>query len=141
MARFLIERLRIPGFASLFLAAFIASAMAGPEGVYEVAGKDIGTDNPYSGTVEVVRTGKTYSVRWDIGGASYVGSGLGAAPVKGMTVVGPADENDYVLAVGYIAGNQGFGLAYYVEQEDGSWKGIWTYGGSEELGSEVWTPR
>ncbi len=141
MVRFSHGTLRSLGFAPLFLVALIVGALAGPEGVYDVAGKDLGTGNPYSGTVEVVRTGKTYSVRWDIGGASYVGSGLGAAPIKGMSVVGPADENDYVLAVGYIAGNQGFGLAYYVQQEDGSWKGIWTYGGSEELGSEVWTPR
>lgn len=27
----------------------------------------------------------------------------------------------------------------YFEQPDGSWQGVWTYGGSEKVASEIWT--
>lgn len=114
-------------------------ALAGPEGSYSVAGKNPGGGSPYSGTVTVTRTGATYRVVWDIGGTVFTGSGLGAAPVKGNTVMGPADDADYVLAVGYISGPENFGLAYYVQQDDGTWKGIWTYGGADTIGTETWT--
>ena len=134
----LLHRLALTPF---MLTALAGTVLAGPEGNYQVSGTNIGDGSPYTGTVEVVRNGKTYSVRWEIAGATFVGSGLGAAAVKGTTVVGPADTNDYVLAVGYAAANHGFGIAYYVEQEDGSWKGIWTYAGSDNIGTEVWTPR
>ena len=125
--------------AAAIISALAIPALAGPEGSYSVAGKNPGNGSAYSGTVTVTRTGETYRVVWDIGGTTFTGSGLGAAPVKGSTVMGPADDADYVLAVGYISGPKNFGLAYYVEQDDGTWKGIWTYGGGEQIGTENWT--
>lgn len=122
------------------ISLMLTSAMAGPEGTYTVEGNSPGSGAPYEGTVTVERTGETYQVVWEIGGTTFVGSGLGAAPAKGGTIMGPADDADYVLAVGYVSKPANFGLAYYVEQADGTWKGIWTYGGSDKIGTEIWHP-
>lgn len=132
---------RSAAIAVTALAAMVNQALAGPEGTYSVRGTNPGSDGVYEGVVEVVRSGDTYQVIWEIGGARFAGSGLGAAPVKGETIIGPAHESDYVLAVGYISGQGDFGLAYYVENDDGTWNGIWTFGGSDKIGTEVWTPR
>lgn len=125
--------------AAAVISLMLTSAMAGPEGTYTVQGNSPGSGDPYEGTVTVERTGETYQIVWEIGGTTFVGSGLGAAPAKGGTIMGPADDADYVLTVGYVSLPNNFGLAYYVEQADGTWKGIWTYGGSDEIGSEIWT--
>lgn len=126
---------------AMAVALLTAPAWAGPEGTYTVKGENPGGGSGYSGRVTVTRTGETYSVVWDVSGTQFAGSGLGAAPVKGSTIMGPADDADYVLAVGYMSEQGYFGLAYYVEQADGTWKGIWTFGGSKEIGTETWTPR
>jgi hypothetical protein len=124
------------------LATLIASvAWAGPDGSYTVSGTNPGGGGAYKGTVNVTRTGETYEVIWDIAGTRFTGSGLGAAPVKGQSVMGRADDNDNTLAVGYVSGPSNFGLAFYVEQPDGTWQGIWTYGGSDRIGTEVWQRR
>jgi hypothetical protein len=54
--------------------------------------------------------------------------------------MGPASTGDSSIAISYISDGS-FGLAYYVEQEDGTWRGIWTYGGSNKIGTEVWIRR
>ena len=84
----LLHRLALTPF---MLTALAATVLAGPEGNYQVSGTNIGDGSPYTGTVEVVRNGKTYSVRWEIAGATFVGSGLeayaryhgGAADLRG----------------------------------------------------------
>ena len=53
--------------------------------------------------------------------------------------MGPASERDTAIAVSYVTDGS-FGLTFYVEQENGQWRGIWTYAGSDRIGSEVWTP-
>ena len=113
------------------------AALAGPEGTYSVTGTNPGGSGTYKGTVTVTRTGETYRVIWDIAGTRFTGSGLGAAPVKGGAVMGAAHSDDDTLAVGYISGRS-FGLAFYVEQPDGSWDGVWTYGDSDKIGTEKW---
>ncbi len=123
--------------ACVIILAGVASAIAGPEGTYAVTGTNPGGNGTYKGTVSVTRTGETYEVVWNISGTRYVGSALGAAPVKGVTVMGPADPSDDTLAVGYVSGKS-FGLAFYVEQKDGTWDGVWTYGGSDKVGTESW---
>jgi len=126
--------------AMLFTLINPLSAFAGPEGVYSVQGTNPGNKGSYSGTVAVERNGDTYVVAWDIGGTQYVGTGLGAANVKGTFTMGPANQDDIALAVSYVSGKS-FGQAFYVEQEDGTWKGIWAYGGARQIGSETWTPQ
>lgn len=115
-------------------------AMAGPEGIYDVEGTNPGNGSKYSGTVEIVQTGDTYGALWVIGGQEYKGTGIGAANIKGVSTMGAANENDNVITISYISGGS-FGLAFYVEQDNGTWKGIWTYGGTEAIGTEVWYPR
>lgn len=115
-------------------------ALAGPEGTYIVEGSNPGGSGTYNGTVSVKRSGQTYSVDWRIGGAKFVGTGLGAADVKGTPTMGPASDRDTAIAISYIAEGS-FGLAFYVEQSNGQWKGIWTYGGSKQIGNEIWTPK
>jgi hypothetical protein len=127
--------------ALVVLLAAATAALAGPEGSYDVSGTNPGDGSSYSGRVTVEQTGETYQVIWDVAGTRFIGSGLGAAPVKGNTVMGPAAANDDVLAVGYVSGDRNFGLAFYVEQDDGTWSGIWTFGGSTAIGTEIWTPR
>ncbi|MEO0544646.1 MAG: hypothetical protein AAFY99_12595 [Pseudomonadota bacterium] len=119
------------------LLAFASLAFADPQGFYIVNGENP-DGSEYGGTVSVERTGETYAVTWDIGGTIFEGTALGAAPVKGMTIMGPADENDYVLTVGYVSGPDNFGIAYYIEQDDGTWQGIWAFGGSDIVATESW---
>ena len=116
------------------------SALAGPEGTYTVRGTNPGGQGEYSGTVSVRQTGQTYSVIWNVGGVKYTGTGLGAENSRGYSTMGPASTSDSSIAISYISDGT-FGLAYYVEQDDGTWRGIWTYGGSDKIGTEIWTRR
>lgn len=116
------------------------SALAGPEGTFTVRGTNPGGQGEYSGTVSVRQTGQTYSVIWNVGGVKYTGTGLGAENSRGYSTMGPASSSDSSIAISYISDGT-FGLAYYVEQDDGTWRGIWTYGGSDKIGTEVWTRR
>ncbi|MGI9354472.1 MAG: hypothetical protein ACR2PF_04830 [Rhizobiaceae bacterium] len=129
--------LSIIAFALLCLVSL--GAFAGPVGDYVVEGTDPGTGSTYRGTVSVQQNGQTYAVEWDINGTKYVGTGLGAANVKGTSTMGPASDQDTAIAISYVTNNS-FGLTFYVKQGNGQWKGIWTYGGSAQIGTEVWTP-
>ena len=122
------------------LIMFTLSALAGPEGTYTVRGTNPGGQGEYSGTVSVRQTGQTYSVIWNVGGVKYTGTGLGAENSRGYSTMGPASTSDSSIAISYISDGT-FGLAYYVEQDDGTWRGIWTYGGSDKIGTEIWTRR
>lgn len=122
------------------LMTFTLSALAGPEGTYTVRGTNPGGQGEYSGTVSVRQTGQTYSVIWNVGGVKYTGTGLGAENSRGYSTMGPASSSDSSIAISYISDGT-FGLAYYVEQDDGTWRGIWTYGGSDKIGTEIWTRR
>ena len=86
----------------------------------------------------VERNGATYSVVWLIGDDEFVGTGIGAGSVNGSMMFGSAAENDTALTVSYVSEGS-FGLALFAEQPNGEWKGVWTYGGSDAIGTEVWT--
>lgn len=116
------------------------TAIAGPIGDFYVNGTSPGGGSNYSGIVSVRQTGQTYSVVWDIAGEQFVGTGIGAANIDGFSTMGPANPKDNAIAISYASGSS-FGLAYYVEQKDGTWKGIWTYAGSKEISTEVWQRR
>lgn len=124
--------------ASALLFLGVQAAIAGPVGVYDVAGVNPGDSTPYDGTVAVEIDGDTYTVPWDIDGDEYIGTAIGAANLKGSMIFGEAVENDTALAVSYGSG-ESFGLALFVEQENGEWSGIWRFGGSNAIGSEIWT--
>ena len=117
-------------FARLIAAAalmlFAASAaLANPVGRYTVSGTNPGSGSSYSGQVAVTKTGDTYRIVWNVGGQSYTGTGIGS---------------DDFLAVSYRSGNE-TGLALYGRRPDGSWHGIWTYAGGNQVGTDRWTPR
>ena len=115
-------------------------AWAGPEGTFDVVGKNPDDNGQYEGTVTVKRTGDTYSVVWDVAGTRFVGIGIGAKPAGTAAGYAGASDGDTAIAVGYGSGSQ-HGLAVYEEQADGSWSGIWTYAGSAVVSSEVWYPK
>jgi hypothetical protein len=117
-------------------------ALADPAGTYNVVGRNADDGSTYKGTVEVSRTGATYKVVWVISGKKSIGTGLGSHFENGGNtyVTGPATDKDSGLSVGYV-NNDSFGICTYYRQADGSWKGIWTYGGSQKITSEIWTPQ
>jgi len=104
---------------ALLCSATLAFA-ADPVGTYRVTGTNPGGGSSYHGAVKVARTGKTYRVVWVVGGAHYVGTGIGT------------HEG---LAVSYKAGNS-TGLALY-GADGGNWEGVWTYSGGRDMGTEV----
>lgn len=116
-------------------------ALADPTGTYDVVGRNADNGRTYKGTVEVSRTGATYKVVWVIAGTESVGTGIGTHIENGNTIIsGPATDNDMGLSVGYINKNS-YGLATYYRQPNGSWSGVWAYGGSRNVTVETWTPQ
>ena len=109
-------------FACIALVLSAAAAFAAdPVGSYTVQGNNPGGGSHYSGTVTISRTGDTYSVVWVVGSTRYVGTGIG---------------NKDFIAVSYRSGND-TGLALY-GADGGNWKGIWTYAGGRDVGTEIW---
>jgi len=107
----------------LFLSGVLAFA-GEPAGRYDVVGSNPGGKGRYSGTVTVERTGDTFRVTCDVGGQTFVGTGLG---------------NDKGFAVTYRSGSQ-TGIAIYGSKGD-NWEGAWTFAGGKEIGGEAWTRR
>ena len=99
----------------------VAACAADPVGSYTVEGNNPGGGSHYSGTVTISRTGDTYRVVWVVGSTRYVGTGIG--------------DKDFI-AVSYRSGND-TGLALY-GSNGGNWKGLWTYAGGREVGTEIW---
>lgn len=127
-------------FSAFALIAAPALALADPSGSYNVVGRNADDGSTYKGTVEVSRVGATYKVVWMIDGEKSVGTGLGSHFEDGgkTIVTGPATDKDTGIAVGYT-NKDSYGIATYYLQSDGTWKGVWTYGGSQHITSETWT--
>ncbi|MBO9097143.1 MULTISPECIES: hypothetical protein [Rhizobium] len=123
---------------SCILLALPALALADPTGTFDVTGS--GDGSAYSGTVKVSRTGGTYDVQWTIAGEKFVGTGIGAKFTGDRFEMGPASSDDTAISVGYASKNN-FGIAMYFEQPDGTWQGVWTYGGAKKVNMETWTRR
>ncbi|MEO0544647.1 MAG: hypothetical protein AAFY99_12600 [Pseudomonadota bacterium] len=126
--------------ASLILLATTAIGVAGPEGNYDVRGTGVDGE-PYAGSVTVTRTGETYSVKWNIGGDTYFGSGIGASPLHNGAIMGHASESDNVLTIGYSGSYEELRVAFYMEHANGVWQGIWTEYGSPKVSVENWYPK
>src|ERR1700744_2635885 len=117
-------------------------ALADPTGTYNVVGRNADDGSTYKGTAQVSRTGTTYKVVWLIAGKQSVGTGLGThLENDGKTIVtGPASDRDIGLSVGYL-NKDSYGIASYYRQPDGSWSGVWAYGGSQNVTVETWSPQ
>jgi len=95
-----------------------------PVGEFSVTGTNPGDNSAYSGSVVVSKTGHTYHVVWDIDGEHYEG-----------TAVGGSD----FLAVSYsIGGDTGIALYTFAPPV---WRGVWTYTGGDQTGTEIWERR
>jgi hypothetical protein len=114
-------------------------ALADPTGTFNVKGKNPNDGQDYTGKVSVERNGETYTVTWNIGGTTFVGTGLGAKFIGDRFQMGTASADDTAISVGYVSNNS-FGMAMYFQQPDGHWQGIWTYGGSNKASVEDWYP-
>ena len=125
--------------AALLLTVAAGHALADPTGTFRVVGTNPDSGGTYEGKVTVTRTGDTYKVVWDIAGTRYIGTGLGAIVRDKKFLVGPAEADDIALSVGYVSGKI-FGMAMYFLQDDGTWEGVWTYGGSKDVAKETWYP-
>lgn len=106
--------------AALLWSASTAFA-ADPVGSYDVEGSNPGGGGAYRGTVTVEKTGETYRVIWVVGSTRYIGTGIG---------------NGEFIAVSYRSGSD-TGLAMY-GAEGSNWKGVWTYAGGRQVGTEYW---
>jgi hypothetical protein len=116
-------------------------ALADPCGTYNLVGRNADNGSTYKGRWRSRGRGGTYKVVWLIGGKQSIGTGLGSHFENGDTIVtGPASDEDTGLSVGYV-NKDSFGIATYYLQRDGSWSGVWTYGGSQHTTSETWTPQ
>jgi hypothetical protein len=111
--------------AAAAVALISTAALADPVGRYTIRGTNPGSGSTYSGEVAVTKTGDTYRVVWNVGGQTYTGTGIGS---------------DNFLAVSYRSGNE-TGLALYGRKSDGTWQGVWTYAGGNQIGTDLWTPR
>lgn len=133
--------MRLSSFAIVTLAcALPATALADPAGKYEVRGINPDTSEEYRGTVSVVRTDETYKVEWKIAGQDLTGTGVGIRIIDGRPVLGPASADDTGMSVAY--GSDGsYGTVVYFEQTDGTWHGIWAYGGWTRISTEEWIPK
>ena len=124
---------------ALLLTLAAGQALADPTGTFRVVGTNPDSRSTYKGKVTVTRTGDTYKVVWDIAGTRYIGTGLGAIIRDRKFLVGPAEPDDIAISVGYVSGKT-FGMAMYFLQDDGTWEGVWTYGGSRDVAKETWYP-
>lgn len=75
------------------------------DGTYDARGVNALDGTSYSGTVTITRTGDVYEVTWDVGGSSYLGTGV---RVDDVLSVGYTDqERSWFGVVGYRIGKGG----------------------------------
>ncbi|MGV3552876.1 hypothetical protein [Rhizobium sp.] len=130
-----------PTSIAIVLASILlpATAMAGPEGTYQVKGNNPDDAGDYTGKVEVTRKGEVYQVVWKIGDDETVGVGIGTRIVDGRMITGPASDADTGISVSYVS-EETAGNATYTESPDGRWRGVWIYQGATTVSTEEWTP-
>jgi hypothetical protein len=115
--------MRIVSIALLFLSSANA-ALADPTGNYGITGTNPNDGKKYVGDVSVKRNGSTYSVIWNIGGGTFIGTGI---------------ETDNQFTVAYES-NGGPGIAVYTRRSDGSYIGNWSVAGYTQKATEEWQP-
>jgi hypothetical protein len=110
------------------LALAVAALCSGPVLAQSVGGKYTvqGTNpdkSPYSGTAEITPSGDSCRIAWQTGSSS---SGICMLANK-------------AFAAAYKLGD-GYGLAVYELQPDGTLKGVWTMADQAGVGTEILTP-
>jgi hypothetical protein len=109
----------------LAAAALFVPAYAGAfEGAYELQGVDA-DKSTYKGTVEVMKSGAGYQIRWVMDGTTSFGAGM----LDGET-----------LWVGYVDEGRA-GITGMKKQANGDLKGPWYRRGGKALGEETWVKK
>ena len=98
--------------------AITHQAEAQIEGTYNMRGTNPTGGGTYFGTVEITRTGDTFSILWQIGDQSFEGTGI---------------FRDGLLSVSF--GGEFGGIVVYRMSSSGG-KGVWAPHNSTDLGTE-----
>jgi hypothetical protein len=101
------------------------SAAKGP-GKYTIAGTNSSDGSKYEGTTTLSKTGEdSWQVKQEVEGDKFEGYGIG---------------DDDIIAVTFKNGDSA-GVALYVSQPDGSYKGVWAFRGDAKVSTEVLKPQ
>lgn len=99
------------------------SSSARPGGSYQVTGTGL-DGSSYEGSLYIEEWGEVYWLEWEVGGASYTGTGILTGDV---------------LSVGWDAGGT-CGVVSYRVLPDGSLEGTWSVCGEDRVGWERAVP-
>jgi hypothetical protein len=111
-----------PADASPGVENLIGGSPAALEGEYVVKGLNPGGTAPYDGKLQILKTGRTYQVKWMVG--DVVTEGIGIRIDDGFFVAWGADKKP-------------FGVAAFII-EAGQAKGRWTLAGASQTAPENW---
>ncbi len=100
----------------------IGGSPAAVEGDYVVKGTNPGGTAPYEGKLQIVKTGRTYQLKWTVG--DFVTNGVGI-------------KVDDALFVAWAVDQKPFGVAAFTI-EPGRAKGVWTLSGARQTAPENW---
>ncbi len=107
-------------------ASSVSPVLAKGPGKYTVKGVNVEEKSNYSGTATITKTGENaWKVVSVIDGDKFDGYGIG-------------DED--IIAVTF-SGNGSTGVALYVAQDNGSYKGIWAFKGDSKVSAEELIPK
>jgi hypothetical protein len=111
-----------PGDASAGLEEAIGGSSTTVEGDYVIKGTNPGGTAPYEGKLQIVKTGRTYQLKWILG--DVVTNGVGIRAGDALFVAWATDKEPF----GVVA------LTF----EPGQAKGVWTLGGATQTAPENW---
>lgn len=111
---------------ALLLPVSLAAQTQDLAGRYAVTGENPQGQGRYSGMAEVVRTGETYQVAWEIAADVFIGTGI---------------YQDGLFSVSYQIPGRTPGIVVYRVYPDGSLSGVWSILGQQALGTEAWKPQ
>jgi hypothetical protein len=106
----------------IILLANVVVAHADPSGQYNVTGTNP-DGSEYEASVLVSKIGENFSIVYTLS--------------DDTKVQGTAIGDDDLLAIGYSEGSD-IGVVLMVRDGD-TWKGPWSYLGSDKMGAETWT--
>ncbi|MEM9061064.1 MAG: hypothetical protein AAGD13_11445 [Pseudomonadota bacterium] len=125
-------------FAAIIWVGTATFPLADPVGTYTVEGLSAGSGERYKGIVNVSRSGDRYLVQWDLSGKPRTGVAMGGAFSQGSFVIGPAHQDDLMLAIGF-SDDAGYGTATMFLQPTGQYEGFLVRSDATAAGQETWT--
>ena len=111
-----------PGDASPGLEEASGGSSTAVEGDYIIKGSNPGRTAPYEGKLQIVKTGRTYQLKWILGDVVTNGVGI---------------KVDDALFVAWATDNEPFGVVA-LTFEPAQAKGVWTLGGAAQTAPENW---